>query len=178
MFTEPDLKSSGFGNVWPQPRQRGGVWASGSLPTTLSVAPAISADPPTQTWRTFLRNQAFGIDTIGLGEAGRLSDELLALVSAYVRVPRKCAMSEEKNIRSLKWQFCQISDRERRNDSGFCQSPQLRLALLLDRRPGQRRNGLLTRSTAIVLPGPWPQMKATSSPSGSSFSLIDEISRA
>ena len=33
--------------------------------------------PPTQTWRTFLRNQAFAIGTIGLGEAGRLSDELL-----------------------------------------------------------------------------------------------------
>jgi hypothetical protein len=28
--------------------------------------------PPTQTWRTFLRNQAFAIGTIGLGEAGRL----------------------------------------------------------------------------------------------------------
>jgi hypothetical protein len=29
--------------------------------------------------RTFLRNQAIAIGTIGLGEAGRLSDELLAL---------------------------------------------------------------------------------------------------
>jgi len=34
--------------------------------------------PPTQPWRTFLRNQAFEIGTIGLGEAGRLSDKLLA----------------------------------------------------------------------------------------------------
>jgi hypothetical protein len=31
----------------------------------------------TQTWRTFLRNQAFGIGTIGLGKAGWLSDEVL-----------------------------------------------------------------------------------------------------
>jgi putative transposase len=29
--------------------------------------------PPAQTWRTFLRNQAFGIVTIGLSEAARLS---------------------------------------------------------------------------------------------------------
>jgi hypothetical protein len=36
--------------------------------------------PPIQTWRTFLRNQAFGIGTIGLGEAGQLSDKPLALV--------------------------------------------------------------------------------------------------
>ena len=42
--------------------------------------------PPTQTWRTFLRNQAFAIGTIGLGEAGRLSDELLALVSGWIEL--------------------------------------------------------------------------------------------
>ena len=36
--------------------------------------------PPIQTWRTFLRNQAFGIGSIGFGEASRLSDKLLAVV--------------------------------------------------------------------------------------------------
>jgi hypothetical protein len=46
--------------------------------------------PPTQTWRTFLRNQAFGIGTIGLGEAGRLSDELLALVRASIKRVVRC----------------------------------------------------------------------------------------
>jgi hypothetical protein len=40
--------------------------------------------PPTQTWRTFLRNQAFAIGTTGLGEAGRLSDALLALVRVWI----------------------------------------------------------------------------------------------
>ena len=40
--------------------------------------------PPTQTWLTFLRNQAFAIGTIGLGEAGRLSDEFLALVRGSI----------------------------------------------------------------------------------------------
>jgi hypothetical protein len=40
--------------------------------------------PPTQTWRTFLRNQAFAIGTAGLGEAGRLSDALRALVRGRI----------------------------------------------------------------------------------------------
>ena len=46
---------------------------------------------------------------------------------------------------------------------------------------GQRpppTNGLLRRSSPKVEPGPWPQMKATSSPSGNSFSLIEAISAA
>jgi hypothetical protein len=46
--------------------------------------------PPTQTWRTFLRNQAFGIGTIGLGEAGRLSDKLLALVRGWIARVVRC----------------------------------------------------------------------------------------
>jgi hypothetical protein len=46
--------------------------------------------PPTQTWRTFLRNQEFGIGTIGLGEAGQLSDKLLALIHGWIaRVVRR-----------------------------------------------------------------------------------------
>ena len=45
---------------------------------------------PTQTWRTFLRNQAFGIGTIGLGEAGRLSDKLLALVRGWIARVVRC----------------------------------------------------------------------------------------
>ena len=40
------------------------------------------------------------------------------------------------------------------------------------------RNGLVMRSWPMLEPGPWPQMKPTSSPSGSSLSLIDLISVA
>src|ERR1700687_3696676 len=40
------------------------------------------------------------------------------------------------------------------------------------------RNGLVNRSWPMLEPGPWPQMKPTSSPSGSSLSLIDFISVA
>jgi DNA-binding HxlR family transcriptional regulator len=40
------------------------------------------------------------------------------------------------------------------------------------------RNGLVIRSWPMLEPGPWPQMKPISSPSGNSLSLIDWISVA
>jgi len=40
------------------------------------------------------------------------------------------------------------------------------------------RNGLVIRSWPMLEPGPWPQMKPTSSPSGTSLSVIDLISVA
>src|SRR4051794_16354101 len=42
-----------------------------------------------------------------------------------------------------------------------------------DRHIAPVRNGLVRRSWPMLEPGPWPQMKLTSSPSGSSFSVID-----
>ena len=54
---------------------------------------------PTQTWRTFLRNQAFGIRTIGLGEAGRLSDNLLALVRGWIARVVRCATKVRDGFR-------------------------------------------------------------------------------
>ena len=39
---------------------------------------------PSQSWRSFLRNQALGIGTISLGDAGRLSDKLLDLVRSWI----------------------------------------------------------------------------------------------
>jgi len=54
-----------------------------------------------------------------------------------------------------------------------CTSSVIRLGAL-----GTRycRNGLVVRSWPIVLVGPWPQMNVTSSPSGSSFALMEPIS--
>ena len=54
--------------------------------------------PPTQTWRTFLRNQAFAIGTIGLGEAGRLSDKLLALVRGWIELVVRCVTKVRNGI--------------------------------------------------------------------------------
>jgi hypothetical protein len=55
--------------------------------------------PPTQTWRTFLRNQAFGIGTLGLGEAGRLSDKLLALVRGWIARVVRCVTKVRDGFR-------------------------------------------------------------------------------
>jgi hypothetical protein len=56
--------------------------------------------PPTQTWRTFLRNQAIGIGTIGLGEAGRVSDEFLELVHAWIERAVRCVTNVRDGISS------------------------------------------------------------------------------
>jgi len=50
------------------------------------------------TWRTFLRSQGFGIVTICLGEAGRLSDELLALVRGWIARVVRCAAKVRNGI--------------------------------------------------------------------------------
>jgi hypothetical protein len=55
--------------------------------------------PPTQTSRTFLRNQAFGIGTIGLGEAGQLSDKLLALVRGWIARVARCVTKVRNGFR-------------------------------------------------------------------------------
>ena len=55
--------------------------------------------PPTQTWCTFLRNQAFGIGTIGLGEPGRLSDKLLALVRGWIARVVRCVTKVRDGFR-------------------------------------------------------------------------------
>jgi hypothetical protein len=58
----------------------------------------LHATATTQTWRTFLRNQAFAIGTIGLGEAGRLSDELLALVRGWIELVVRCVTKVRNGI--------------------------------------------------------------------------------
>jgi len=59
---------------------------------------ATAGYPPTPTWRTLLRNQAFAIGTIGLGEAGRLSDELLALVRGWFELVVRCVTKVRDRI--------------------------------------------------------------------------------
>jgi hypothetical protein len=54
--------------------------------------------PPAQTWRTFLRNQAFGIVAIGLGEASRRSAELLVLVRGWIARGIRCATNVRNGI--------------------------------------------------------------------------------
>ena len=58
--------------------------------------------PPSQSWRSFLRNQALGIGTISLGEAGRLSDKFLDLVRSWIaRVVRGVTKMRDRFRRGL-----------------------------------------------------------------------------
>ena len=54
--------------------------------------------PPTQSWRTFLRNQALGIGMIGFGEAGRISDQLLTLVRGWIERVVGCAIKVRDGV--------------------------------------------------------------------------------
>jgi hypothetical protein len=84
--------------------------------------------PPTQGWLTFLQNQAFAIGTIGFGEAGRLSDELLVLVHGRIARVVPCAAKVRDGEPSLtlhRLQPYRSSNRTAWRDprSGACRAP-------------------------------------------------------
>ena len=86
--------------LWGAPRIHGELLKLGfhvSQPTVSRYMPR-RGYPPTQTWRTFLRNQAFAIGTTGLGEAGRLSDALLALVRSRIARVVGCVTKVQDSI--------------------------------------------------------------------------------
>jgi hypothetical protein len=87
-FCRADAVSSQKNFLWGAPRIHGELLKLGFNVSQATVSPYMPRwdYPPTQTWRTFVRNQAFGIVTIGLGEAGRPSDELLALVRRWIEL--------------------------------------------------------------------------------------------
>jgi hypothetical protein len=62
--------------LWGAPRIHGELLKLGFVVSQATVSRCMPRRgyPPTQRWRTFLRNQAFAIGAIGLGEAGWLSD--------------------------------------------------------------------------------------------------------
>ena len=79
--------------LWGAPRIHGELLKLGfdvSQATVSRYMPRRSY-PPTQSWRTFLRNQALGIGMIGVGEAGRISDQLLTLVRGWIERVVRCA---------------------------------------------------------------------------------------
>src|SRR5215469_1740340 len=62
--------------LWGAPRIHGELLKLGFVVSQATVSRYMPRRgyPPTQRWRTFLRNQAFAIGAIGFAEAGRLSD--------------------------------------------------------------------------------------------------------
>jgi hypothetical protein len=86
--------------LWGAPRIHGELLKLGfdvSQATVSRYMPRRSY-PPTQSWRTFLRNQVLGIGIVGLGEAGRISDQLLALVRGWSEWVVQCATKLRNGI--------------------------------------------------------------------------------
>jgi hypothetical protein len=86
--------------LWGAPRIHGELLKLGfdvSQATVSRYMPRRSY-PPTQSWRTFLRNQALGIGMIGLGEAGRISDQLLTVVRGWIERAVRCATKVRDGI--------------------------------------------------------------------------------
>lgn len=86
--------------LWGAPRIHGELLKLGfdvSQATVSRYMPRRSY-PPTQSWRTFLRNQALGIGTVGLGEARRVSDQLLTLVRGWIERVVRCATKVRDGI--------------------------------------------------------------------------------
>jgi len=83
--------------LWGAPRIHGELLKLGfnvSQATVSRYMPRRSY-PPTQSWRTFLRNQALGFGVIGLGDAGRVSGRLLTLVRGWIE---RCAIKVRHGI--------------------------------------------------------------------------------
>ena len=93
-------RMSGENFLWGAPRIHGELLKLGfdvSQATVSRYMPRRSY-PPSQSWRTFLRNQALGFGSIGPGEAGRRSDQLLALVRGWIERIVPCAAKVRDGI--------------------------------------------------------------------------------
>jgi hypothetical protein len=72
--------------LWGAPRIYGELLKLGFVVSQATVSRYMPrrSYPPSQSWRTFLQNQALGIGMIGLPEAARISHQLLALVRWWI----------------------------------------------------------------------------------------------
>jgi hypothetical protein len=77
--------------LWGAPRIHGELLKLGFVVSQATVSRYMPRRgyPPTQRWRTFLRNQTFAIGAIGFGEAGRLSDVVRGWIMRVSRCDTK-----------------------------------------------------------------------------------------
>lgn len=87
------VRMSGENFLWGAPRIHGELLKLGFDVSQATVSRYMPRRrySPSQSWRTFLRNQALGIDVIGLGEAGRIPDQLLTLICGWIEQLVRCA---------------------------------------------------------------------------------------
>ena len=88
--------------LWGAPRIHGELLKLGFVVSQATVSRYIprSGYPPTQRWRTFLRNQAFAIGAIGFGEAGRLPDVVRGWIMRVAGAPPRCGMASLAGLSS------------------------------------------------------------------------------
>ena len=86
--------------TWGAPRIHGELLKLGFDVSQASVSRYMPrrSYPPSQSWRSFLRNQTLGFGTIGPGEAGRISDQLLAFVRGWIERIVPCATKVRDGI--------------------------------------------------------------------------------
>jgi hypothetical protein len=79
--------------LWGAPRIHGELLKLGFAVSQATVSRYMPwrGYPPSQSWCTFLRNQALGIGTIGLGEPDRIPNHLLTLVRGWTERSVRCA---------------------------------------------------------------------------------------
>ena len=84
--------------LWGAPRIHGELLKLGfDVSQAMSRYMPRRSYPPTQSWRTFLRNQALGFGMIGLGDAGRISGRLLTLVRGWIERVVGCATTKVRD---------------------------------------------------------------------------------
>jgi hypothetical protein len=86
--------------LWGAPRIHGELLKLGFVVSQATVSRYMPRRgyPSTQSWRTFLRNQAFALGTIGLSEPGRPSHELLTLLHGWIARLVRCATKVRDSI--------------------------------------------------------------------------------
>jgi hypothetical protein len=94
------VRMSGENFLWGAPRIHGELLKLGFVVSQATVSRYMPrrSYPPSQSWRTFLRNQAIGIGMIGLGKASRISDQPLTLVCRWIEQLVRCANKVREGI--------------------------------------------------------------------------------
>jgi hypothetical protein len=118
--------------LWGAPRIHGELLKLGFDVSQATVSRYMSRRgyPPSQSWRTFLRHQALGVGMVGLGDAGRISDQLLTFVrrlieqivrrAAKVRDGISCVLIEPPWTLHLSRPSCSSNRTDRRAVHGGC----------------------------------------------------------
>jgi len=88
--------------LWGAPRIHGELLKLGFVVSQATVSRYMPRRgyPPTQRWRTFLRNQAFANGAIGFGEAGRLPDVVRGWIMRVAGAPPRCGMASLAGLSS------------------------------------------------------------------------------